>query len=135
MSKNVEFWKFLIVCLMEVFGGVWGWVEVSGAAWGWVEVFGGVSGWLEVRVFWAGRSRFWLVPIGDFDIFCALATRREMSRNVAKCREMSKNVEFCQILSKSLMGGTFLDECFVQMLAYSFFFLSNIFIPFFWKKA
>ena len=62
-----------------------------------MEVFGGVSGWVEVfGVFWAGRSRFWLVPIGDFDIFRALATRREMSRNVAKCREMSKNVEFCR---------------------------------------
>ena len=46
-------------------------------------------------VFWAGRSHFWLVPIGDFDIFCAFATRQEMSRNVEKCR----------VLSKSLLGG------------------------------
>ena len=55
MSKNVEFWKFLMVCRMEVFGAVWGWVEVSGAAWGWVEVFGGVSGWVEP--FLAGSHR------------------------------------------------------------------------------
>ena len=59
-----------------------------------VEVFGGVSGWVEVfGVFWAGRSRFWLVPIGDFDICRAFATRREMSRNVEKCRKMLSIVE------------------------------------------
>ena len=30
-------------------------------------------------VFWAGRSHFWLVPIGDFDITRRYAKRREMS--------------------------------------------------------
>ena len=44
-------------------------------------------------MYWAGRSRFWLVSIGDFDIFRAFATRREMSRNVEKCRKMSSFVE------------------------------------------
>ena len=62
---------------MEVFPGVSGWVEV----------FGGVSGWTEVfRMFWAGRSSFGLVPIGDFDITRRYATRREMSRNVEFCQ-------------------------------------------------
>ena len=52
-----------------------------------MEVFGGVSGWVEVfGVFWAGRSCFWLVPIGDFDIFRAFGTRRKMSKNVEFCR-------------------------------------------------
>ena len=70
-----------MVCLMEVFGGVLGWVEVFG-------------------VFWTGRSRFWLVPIGDFDITWGYVTRREMSRNVEKCRVLSKNVEV------AVRGGT-----------------------------
>ena len=81
-----------MVCLMEVFGGVLGWVEVFGGVSGWVEVFG---------VFWTGRSRFWLVRIGDFDITWGYATRREMSRNVEKCR----------VLSKSLLGGGGLKLC------------------------
>ena len=73
-----------------------------------MEVFGGVLGWVEVfGVFRAGKSPFWLVPISDFDIFCAFATRREMSRNVEKCREMSENNEKCRVLSKSLLGGPF----------------------------
>jgi hypothetical protein len=55
-----------------------------------VEVFGGVAGWVEVF------GVFGLVPIGDFDIFRAFATRREMLRNVEKCRKMLKNVEFCR---------------------------------------
>ena len=48
-------------------------------------------------MFWAGRSRFWLVPNGDFDILRAFATHREMSRNVEKCREMSKNSSFFEV--------------------------------------
>ena len=48
----------------------------DGGVWGWVEVFG---------VLWAGRSRFGLVPIGDFVITRRYATRREMARKVEKC--------------------------------------------------
>ena len=72
-----------MVCLMEVFGGVLGWVEVLG-------------------VFWAGRSRFGLVPIGDFDITLRYATRREMSKNVEKCRKMTRYVEKCREMSKNV---------------------------------
>ena len=43
-------------------------------------------------------SRFWLVPIGDFDI----------TRRYAKHQEMSRNVEKCWVLSKSLLGGLLL---------------------------
>ena len=62
MLRNIiEFWKFLMACLMEVLWGVLGWVQVFG-----LEVFG------------AGWSRFGMVPIVDFDITRRYATCREM---------------------------------------------------------
>ena len=100
--QNVEFWQFPKVCREKSSndekcrvlkipdglsdGGVWGWVKVFGSGWRCLEVFG---------VLWAGRSRFGLVPIGDFVITRRYATRREMSRKVEKC----------WVLSKSLLGG------------------------------
>ena len=94
MSRNVEFWKLLMVrrkvekCWeMSKFwvlkisdglsnGGVLGWVELLGSVRGWVEVLGavwGVLGWEEL--FWAGSHR----PLRHYLAIC------DVLRNVKKC--------------------------------------------------
>ena len=72
-----------MVCLMEVFWAGWSCLGLGGAVWRSSGLGGGVWGWMGVLG--AGRSRFGLVHIGDFDITRRYATRREMSRNVKKC--------------------------------------------------
>ena len=78
-------------------GGVWSCLGLGGGVWNCLGLGGGVRRCFGlgggVWGVWAGRNPFWLVPIGDFDIFRALATRRDMSRNVEKCRKMSSFVE------------------------------------------